>query len=177
MKSYLEESAFTCSDQWYGDKLHFVEFIKALEAAIDALREVDSIKKLLFYGKEFAKRMPETESRNCNNLSNYSNRDIIHGILGMATEAGELLEALYWQVVSGKPFDETNIIEEVGDSQWYEALIARTLKTSFDEIQKRNIEKLRKRYPNNFTEYDALNRDLTGERKVLERTEKLLTAI
>lgn len=39
---------------------------------------------------------------------------------------------------------------------------------TFEEILETNINKLKKRFPNKFTEYHALNRDLEAEREVLE---------
>ena len=36
------------------------------------------------------------------------------------------------------------------------------------DVATKNIAKLRARYPERFSEYDALNRDLDAERKVLE---------
>jgi hypothetical protein len=42
------------------------------------------------------------------------------------------------------------------------------IKTTFGVVFETNITKLRARYPNKFTEADALNRDLTKERKILE---------
>lgn len=92
---------------------------------------------------------------------------LLHGIIGIATEAGEMLEALRQGVEDGV-FDLTNVAEEVGDNQWYAAAILRALKTNFESIQRTNIAKLRARFPNKFTEFDANNRNLQAERQILE---------
>ena len=42
-------------------------------------------------------------------------------------------------------------------------------KASFEHAMKVNIEKLRARYPNKFSEHDAVNRDLKTERQILEQ--------
>jgi len=94
--------------------------------------------------------------------------DVLHGAIGIATEGGELLDAVKKHVFYGKPFDHVNAEEELGDVLWYVAIVARRLGVSMDRIMEKNIAKLRKRYPEKFTETAALNRDLDGERKILE---------
>ena len=89
-----------------------------------------------------------------------------------ATEAGELLEALHATAYRGETFDVANAGEEIGDGFWYDALLARACGLTFDGIQRTNIAKLRHRFPDHFTEYDANNRDLFGERRILEEGEK-----
>jgi len=94
--------------------------------------------------------------------------DTEHGILGIATEAGELLDALKKAIFYGKPLDLVNIKEEIGDAMWYIALICKANGWTFEEIQQQNIAKLKARYPDKFTQDKALNRDLPKEREVLE---------
>lgn len=93
---------------------------------------------------------------------------ILHAVMGMVTEAGELMDAVKKYAIYGKPIDLVNLKEECGDTFWYQALLARAAGFTFEEAQTTNIEKLRARYPNKFTEHDALNRDLGAERKILE---------
>lgn len=50
------------------------------------------------------------------------------------------------------------------------ALVLRACGYTLEQAMERNIEKLRKRYPEKFTAEAALNRDLDGERAVLEGT-------
>ena len=69
----------------------------------------------------------------------------------------------------GKPLDEVNLKEEVGDLLWYIAIICDELNTSFDEIMSTNIEKLRARYGGKFSEVKALNGNLQTERAILEK--------
>lgn len=94
--------------------------------------------------------------------------DMLHGAIGLSTEAGELLDALKRAVFYGEPIDRTNLVEELGDLEWYMAVLREALGVTQDEVQRRNIEKLRARYPEKFTTYHALNRDLEKERTVLE---------
>jgi NTP pyrophosphatase (non-canonical NTP hydrolase) len=93
---------------------------------------------------------------------------LLHAAMGLATEAGELLDAVKKHVYYGKPLDKTNLFEEGGDIQWYLAVLADYLGyRSFSPMQSKNIAKLKERYPEKFTEEKALNRDLVAERNVL----------
>jgi len=92
----------------------------------------------------------------------------LHAAIGICTEAGELQDAFKKHIFYGRALDETNIKEELGDLLWYIALLCNWLECSFEEVQEMVIAKLRKRYPDKFTTYDALNRNTSEERKVLE---------
>lgn len=94
--------------------------------------------------------------------------NILHGALGIVTEAAEIADAVKKSIFYGKSFDLVNLQEEIGDCFWYLAILAHEANMSFEDIMKQNIAKIRVRYPEKFTERDALNRDLVAERKVLE---------
>lgn len=94
--------------------------------------------------------------------------DILHGALGIVTEAGEIADAVKKSIFYGKPFDLVNLQEEIGDCFWYLAILAKEAGLSFEAIMEQNIAKLKARYPDKFTEHHALNRDLEHERNVLE---------
>jgi hypothetical protein len=85
----------------------------------------------------------------------------------MATEATELLEALYKMLETGE-LDEVNAIEENGDTMWYQALLLRALESSFEQSGSINIEKLYKRFPDKFDNNKAIYRDVQKERELLE---------
>lgn len=93
---------------------------------------------------------------------------MLHGAIGISTEAGELLDAIKKHLLYGKELDKVNIQEEIGDLFYYCAIICDELGISFSEIQDRNIEKLKARYGDSFSEDRAIHRDLTLERKILE---------
>jgi NTP pyrophosphatase (non-canonical NTP hydrolase) len=93
---------------------------------------------------------------------------LMHAAMGMVTESGEFIDALKKLTIYGKPIDKTNLVEEIGDCMWYVALACRALDVSLEDVMDRNIAKLRKRYPEKFTQEAALNRDLDAERKALE---------
>jgi NTP pyrophosphatase (non-canonical NTP hydrolase) len=96
---------------------------------------------------------------------------LLHGALGLVTESGEFADVLKKHIFYGKPIDEVNLSEEVGDLFWYCAIIADALGEDFGDIMARNVAKLRARYPDKFTEYDALHRYVDAERTILETRE------
>lgn len=84
--------------------------------------------------------------------------DLLHATLGISGEAGELLDAVKKTFIYGKPLDEKNAREELGDLLWYIALAMRTLGVSFEEIMQANIDKLALRYPDKYTDAHAIAR-------------------
>lgn len=103
-----------------------------------------------------------------NALSDEESLQVLHATMGINTESGEIMDVVKRYLIYGKPIDRTNVIEEVGDMFWYLALLARALGFTFEDAKARNIAKLKARYPEKFTEAEALNRNLEQERKVLE---------
>lgn len=93
---------------------------------------------------------------------------LLHAGIGLATEAGEILDQLKRHIFYGKELDVVNLKEEAGDGQWYTALLCNALEADLSEEQTRNIAKLRARYPDKFSEVKAENRDLAKEREILE---------
>ena len=96
---------------------------------------------------------------------------MLHAAIGLATESGELLDMLKKHIFYGKPIDWVNAKEETGDAAWYLGIAIDEMKTTMNEILTMNIEKLKLRFKNKFTEQDALNRDLDRERDLLEGEE------
>ena len=178
---YVEEAHMTVSGSYYGVRIPHEHFVKVMSDAISALAKLDAIKKTLFYGRSAGvpgpidesvatlAKLPDWLAKDGTEEAKRNAINIIHGIIGKATEAGELLEALAATAVDCRVFDNVNAIEEVGDGFWYDAILLRALESNFDEAQRVNIAKLRRRFPNAFTELDANNRDLFEERKILEK--------
>lgn len=123
--------------------------------------------------KEYVKNAIVTESNNFEaigaRVSQPENIRLMHAAIGLATEAGEIQDQLKKAIFYGKTLDKVNLAEELGDLFWYMAVMADTLGVSFDDIQEKNIAKLKARYGAKFSEVAALNRDLDTERKILEQ--------
>ena len=94
--------------------------------------------------------------------------EVLHGVIGMVTESGEAMDMIKKHVYYGKELDLVNLHEEIGDLMWYVALICSACNFDLSDIMEKNIEKLRARYGEKFSEERAINRDLNKERKILE---------
>lgn len=93
---------------------------------------------------------------------------LLHASMGMVTEAGEFQDALKRALFYGKPLDPVNLVEELGDVAWYIAIACNHLGVGLEETFGINIAKLKKRFPDKFTQHAALFRDLEGEYEVLK---------
>ena len=71
---------------------------------------------------------------------------IIHMIMGICGEAGELLDAVKKAIIYRKNLDITNVIEELGDIEFYLEGFRQSVGISRDETIKENMDKLSKRY-------------------------------
>lgn len=95
----------------------------------------------------------------------------MHCAIGVATESGELMDQFKRHIYYGKPLDVVNIKEELGDKMWYIMNLCRLLDLNLEEIMDININKLRVRFPDKFTNEAALNRNLDAERETLENND------
>ena len=92
----------------------------------------------------------------------------LHMVLGMQTEVSEIADVYKKHIAYGKNLDLVNVKEELGDAMWYIQNMCNMNNWSLEEILYTNIEKLKSRYPEKFTNDNALNRDLDKEREILE---------
>jgi NTP pyrophosphatase (non-canonical NTP hydrolase) len=94
--------------------------------------------------------------------------DDLHMVLGMQTEAAEIADVYKKHIAYKKELDLVNVKEEIGDLMWYIANMCNMHGWDLREILDTNIAKLEARYPEKFTEEQAINRDLVTERQILE---------
>ena len=99
--------------------------------------------------------------------------NIIHMLLGIGTELGELQDQYKKHIAYGRKLDIVNVEEEIGDIMWYIANLCTVLNLKLETVLDQNIEKLEARYPEKFLQEKAENRDLDKERKVLEGKSQL----
>lgn len=88
-----------------------------------------------------------------------------HSVIGINAEGGELATQLQRWLYYGKPLDETNVKEELGDLLWYIAEACNAMGYSLETIMEANIAKLKIRYPEKYTDVlaDEANRDRAKE--------------
>lgn len=171
---YITEAQRTKSDQYHLDNLGPEFLISALASTQMSTSLADKVKKALFYGKEplwDAAQIAFVEDQK--GLADHVKKDavpvdVVHSVLGIITEGGELAEAVAKAFFTGD-LDEVNLDEEMGDILWYIAMFCHHRDIDFDSLMERNINKLRTRFPDKFTQEKAINRDLEAEREQLER--------
>lgn len=72
--------------------------------------------------------------------------DLWHMATGVAGEAGELLDAVKKHVIYNKPIDIENVIEELGDLEFYMEGVRQNLGITREQTIEQNIAKLSVRY-------------------------------
>lgn len=96
--------------------------------------------------------------------------NLVHAMLGIVSEVGEIMEELIKSKVENRELNLKNLKEEVGDIEWYVAIMIRHLKLTHEDIFASNIAKLSVRYPDKFTTEAAENRDLVKEEQAVVET-------
>lgn len=83
---------------------------------------------------------------------------ILLAAMGLAGESGEVVDYFKKVLFHDHELDYDKLIDETGDVLWYVAAMALALDVSLEEIAEKNIEKLKKRYPEKFTSEQSINR-------------------
>lgn len=72
--------------------------------------------------------------------------DLIHAGMGVSGEAGELLDAIKKYTIYNKPLDVENVVEELGDLEFYMEALRQNLGITREQTLHHNMNKLCKRY-------------------------------
>ena len=192
LEKYIELATRTESrlDELVGNPQLIVNLLNIFVCAGNML---DQVKKHTFYGKEYDTNKFNGDFQSIINTLqhltiiqiNGTKEDmgeevipeidprIFHAVMGIATEASEMSEALY-KALTNQGVDLVNLREENGDLNWYQAIFYDAMKElgyegTWDDDLEKNIAKLNKiRYPDGFDKDKAINRDLKKEREILE---------
>lgn len=91
--------------------------------------------------------------------------DVMHMAVGVSGEAGELLDAVkkYW--VYNKPLDLANVIEELGDMEFYMQGMRLLMGVSRQKVLEANYVKLQQRYADGYSDAAAQAR---ADKEVLQ---------
>lgn len=90
---------------------------------------------------------------------------LINFVFGLAGETGETIDLLKKIIFHGHDMEinRDKLAIELGDCLWYIAGIATAAGINLDDIAKRNIEKLKARYPDGFSEERSIKRAVDTE--------------
>ena len=83
---------------------------------------------------------------------------LINGVMGLCGESGEAIDLVKKHLAQGHELDREALIKELGDVAWYLAETAYALDVDLDEVCQRNIDKLKKRYPDGFRSENSVHR-------------------
>ena len=98
---------------------------------------------------------------------------LIHAAFGLSSEVGEFTDSLKKTFFYNQYLDIQNLKEELGDCLWYIAIACDALEVGISSIMEANIRKLKKRYPEKYTNEKAAeeNRDREAEQAATIKTE------
>lgn len=83
---------------------------------------------------------------------------LLHMALGICGEAGELLDAIKKLAIYQKPLDVANVIEELGDLEFYMQGLREAILVDRAMVLSLNYEKLFKRYGERYSNQSAQER-------------------
>ena len=77
---------------------------------------------------------------------------------GLAEEGGEVLSHVRKHLYQGHPLDRDRLTKELGDALWCLAAVAREAGLALDAVACANLEKLRRRYPEGYSDERSVER-------------------
>lgn len=80
---------------------------------------------------------------------------LVWNALGLAGEAGEVADSVKKMVFHQHGINRDELIKELGDVLWYAAALCTKLDVPLSEVMERNIEKLKRRYPEGYSSADS----------------------
>ncbi len=112
--------------------------------------EIERMKKMT--GNKYQELAGRTINRKLDNIQME-----YHALHGMVGEIGEI-HSLYQKVYQGHDMDGTHLQKELGDLLWFIAEFCTANGWNMEDIMDMNIEKLKKRFPDGFSEDQSLHR-------------------
>ncbi len=103
---------------------------------------------------EYQRLAQRTSNKKADNIDH-----ILNGLMGLNGEAGECIDILKKYFFQGHELDKGKLIDELGDVLWYIAETCEGIGVTMEEVAIRNIEKLKKRYPNGFETERSVKRN------------------
>lgn len=83
---------------------------------------------------------------------------LAHSLHEIAAECGEI-HSHFQKLYQGHGIDNNALMLEIGDLLWGIAELCTSSGWTLEDVAQANIDKLRKRYPDRFSEYRSVHRD------------------
>lgn len=127
----------------------------AQEEAIDLLKYLEHLKQVIDADGITANDYQRACLRTATSDKSEWLENAIYGIIGEAGEIVDLVKKHKWQ---GHELDKEALILECGDCAWYLSLLMSAVDCTLGEMYEKNIEKLKRRYPEGFSKDRSINR-------------------
>ena len=176
-KEYQEQSKRTCAPLKTRELnlSHMVmgmnsELPEILDASSDRINLMEEVVDVLWYVSNYMtfRNVNMAQYEHMMKELPYRLRTFTDGYLSLVHSIGELTDIVKKNVAYGKQLDAVkehtlyqNIIKQCG-------FILSLFGMDYEEGLQKNIDKLRARFPEQFTQENALNRNLEEERRILE---------
>jgi NTP pyrophosphatase (non-canonical NTP hydrolase) len=102
---------------------------------------------------EYAAAAARTENRRLGD-----GERLMDAAAGLAEEGGEVLALVRKHLYQSHPLDKERVAKELGDALWCLATVARAVGVSLDDVARANVEKLRQRYPEGYSDSSSRHR-------------------
>ena len=138
-----------------------------IEDVCQRVQELDKIKANMVYERALPPGMDMLVEEGIDNPSTFVDGDVLHMMLGLITESGELLEEFAASIREGRNLDYINMKEEAGDILFFAAGLLRFLGIDPLDALKANADKLCARFGDGYNQEAANHRDKDNERLAL----------
>lgn len=115
--------------------------------------------------REYQKQAMRTNDGRCTErLSNACKTElidiggIVNASFGLSGETGELNDMIKKTIFHGHELNLDSVKKEIGDICWYIAMMCESFGFDMEEIMQMNIDKLKARYPEGFSEEKSQHR-------------------
>lgn len=96
-------------------------------------------------------------SRTGNNYGDWK-AGLINYALGVTGESGEVADMIKKTIFHGHELSISDFKKELGDILWYVSQLASVCNLTLEDVAQTNIKKLKRRYPDGFSEKASINR-------------------
>ncbi|MDE7264621.1 MAG: nucleoside triphosphate pyrophosphohydrolase family protein [Anaeroplasmataceae bacterium] len=87
---------------------------------------------------------------------------LINAVMGLCGEAGEAIDLVKKHLYQGHKLDIHQFTKELGDVAWYLAEACTAVGIRLEDVFRKNIEKLKQRFPEGFSETASMERKDEG---------------
>ncbi|MCR1933444.1 nucleoside triphosphate pyrophosphohydrolase family protein [Clostridium tepidum] len=105
--------------------------------------------------REYEKEMKRTAGE----FIKLDKKGLALGAMGISGEAGEVTDYIKKILFHEHELSKDKLIEELGDVLWYITYLSKVIGVDLETIANRNIEKLRKRYPEGWDPNRSIHRE------------------